>query len=69
MLVCHCKGLSDRDIRDTIRAGACSRRQVRTQSGAGGRCGGCRPVIQELLDEERARDDATLGGLGLVAAR
>jgi bacterioferritin-associated ferredoxin len=50
MLVCHCKGLTDRDVRRTIEAGACTRRDVVRRCGAGSVCGGCRPLIDELLE-------------------
>jgi bacterioferritin-associated ferredoxin len=50
MLVCHCKGLSEREVRSAIEAGACTRRALARQCGAGSVCGGCRPVIEELLD-------------------
>jgi bacterioferritin-associated ferredoxin len=50
MLVCHCKGLSDRDIRRTIETGARTAREVARECGAGSVCGGCRPVIHDLLD-------------------
>ncbi|MBW2243353.1 MAG: (2Fe-2S)-binding protein [Deltaproteobacteria bacterium] len=69
MLICHCKGLSDREIRDTIRSGARSRREIRKQSGAGGRCGGCRSAIRGILAEEHAREDVTFQRLELAAAR
>jgi bacterioferritin-associated ferredoxin len=58
MVVCHCKGLTDRDVRSAIEAGACTRRDVVRRCGAGSVCGGCRPVIDELLgagDEPPAR--------------
>lgn len=54
MLVCHCKGLTDRDVRSAVRDGAQSRRQVTRSCGAGGRCGGCRPLIDEILAQELA---------------
>jgi bacterioferritin-associated ferredoxin len=50
MLVCHCKGLTDRDVRSAIEAGACTRRDVVRRCGAGSVCGGCRPLIDELLE-------------------
>jgi bacterioferritin-associated ferredoxin len=50
MLVCHCKGLSEREVRSAIEAGACTRRALARECGAGSVCGGCRPVIEELLD-------------------
>ena len=51
MLVCHCKSVSEREVKEAIRSGACSRRDVaRRCAGAGTMCGGCRPLIDELLD-------------------
>ena len=66
MLVCHCKAVSDREVRDAIREGASTRRQVARACGAGSRCGGCRPIVAELLEEECA-DDAL--GLEFSPAR
>ena len=50
MLVCHCKGLTDREVRRAIRAGACTQREVAREYGAGSVCGGCQPLIDELLE-------------------
>ena len=52
MIVCHCKGLSDAAIREAVRDGARSFRQVARACGAGRKCGGCRPIIRELIDIE-----------------
>ena len=54
MLVCHCKGLTDRDVRGAIEAGACTRREIARHCGAGSVCGGCRPLLDELLDVQPA---------------
>lgn len=51
MLVCHCRAVNDRQIEAAALCGASSVREVVTACGAGGVCGGCRPVIQEILDE------------------
>ena len=53
MLVCHCKALTDRDLRGVVRRGARSANQVTRACGAGGVCGGCRPAIDEIVDEEQ----------------
>jgi bacterioferritin-associated ferredoxin len=50
MLVCHCKGVSEREVTSAIQAGACTRRELARECGAGTVCGGCRPLIDELLD-------------------
>lgn len=54
MIVCHCKGVSDRAVRRAVAEGARTRGQVARRCGAGTVCGGCRPVIQELLAESTA---------------
>jgi len=65
MLVCHCKGLTEREVRSAIESGACSRRALARQCGAGSVCGGCRPVLDELLERH---DDSTSAALGFELA-
>jgi bacterioferritin-associated ferredoxin len=57
MVVCHCKGLTDRDVCGAIAAGACSGPELARQCGAGSVCGGCRPLLDELLDRHEAASD------------
>lgn len=56
MLVCHCRGVSDRQIKRAVKNGACSLRDVARATGAGMRCGGCREnvaqVVQDALQSE-----------------
>ena len=52
MIVCHCKAVSDNAIREAVRDGARSVRQVSRACHAGRTCGGCRPVIRELIADE-----------------
>ncbi|MEZ4333148.1 MAG: (2Fe-2S)-binding protein [Myxococcota bacterium] len=54
MLVCHCRGVSDRQIKRAVRNGACSVRQVARETGAGMRCGGCRANVTQLVEEALA---------------
>ena len=54
MLVCHCKGLTDRAVRRTVKHGACSVAEVTRACGAGGVCGGCRPTIEAIVEEASA---------------
>ena len=49
MIVCHCKAITDRQIRDAARRGAKTGRDVAIQCQAGTCCGGCSPVIEQLL--------------------
>jgi bacterioferritin-associated ferredoxin len=52
VIVCHCRGVTDRAIREAVRDGARTLRQVARACDAGARCGGCRPAIAELIDDE-----------------
>jgi bacterioferritin-associated ferredoxin len=54
VLVCHCKGLTDREVDCAIRAGAATHREIARACGAGSVCGGCRPLIEWLLESPRA---------------
>ncbi|HME73770.1 MAG TPA: (2Fe-2S)-binding protein [Myxococcota bacterium] len=54
MIVCHCNGISDRAIRRAVRNGARSLHQIARFCAAGSGCGGCRAVIEEIMDGERS---------------
>ena len=56
MIVCHCKGLTDRDVRSAVRCGAMTRGSVARACGAGAECGGCRPAIEEIIEQALAGD-------------
>ena len=49
MFVCHCRAVTDGEIREVITGGACDLDEVGERCGAGVTCGGCCPLIQELL--------------------
>lgn len=49
MVVCHCLAVNDRAIHAAIVAGALDPDELAARCGAGGRCGGCRPMIEALL--------------------
>jgi bacterioferritin-associated ferredoxin len=51
MRVCHCKGVSDRQIRSAISAGARSADEIGSHCRAGTGCGGCLPEVCRLLDD------------------
>jgi bacterioferritin-associated ferredoxin len=68
MLVCHCKGVSERELRSAIQSGACTRRELARECGAGSVCGGCRPVIDELIDAHAPRRAEPSFGGELAAA-
>ena len=50
MLVCQCRGITDRQIRRLVRDGATSTREVAMATGAGLRCGGCRSNVKQVVD-------------------
>jgi len=52
VIVCHCKGITDREIRSAVREGAATHRQVGRACQAGRTCGGCHPVIREIIEAE-----------------
>ena len=68
MIVCHCHAVSDRAIRQAVREGACSYRQVALSCQAGRSCGGCRPVVLQVMDEELGNAPAVDATPGAVAA-
>ena len=49
MVVCSCRRVSDRRIRAEVRKGATAPEHVADRCGAGTGCGGCVPLIQELI--------------------
>ena len=51
MIVCLCRGVSERDIRRVVGAGANTAEAVAAACGAGGDCGACRPMLAELVVE------------------
>lgn len=55
MIVCHCRAVNDRAIREVVRSGASTCREVAIACHAGRICGGCRPAIAALIDEERGQ--------------
>ena len=64
MLVCHCRGITDRDIRFAVRRGARTPDEVGAVCGAGTCCGGCRPAVRGLIRSE----SPSQGGLPIVEA-
>ncbi|MDJ0974054.1 MAG: (2Fe-2S)-binding protein [Planctomycetota bacterium] len=54
MIVCHCTGKTDTQIRRAVEAGARSCSDVTRACDAGGVCGGCTPLIEMLTKGEHA---------------
>jgi bacterioferritin-associated ferredoxin len=55
MVVCHCHVVSDRELRAEIASGALDATDLAMRCGAGSRCGGCGPVVEAILAEEKVR--------------
>lgn len=49
MYVCLCRGVTDRAIARAINEGACTVEEVAVCTGAGTKCGRCRPEIAEMI--------------------
>lgn len=50
-IVCHCYAVRERTIQKAIRRGAATLEAIQAECGASSRCGGCEPVVRELLAE------------------
>ena len=55
MWVCACRGITDGAICSVIESGAATLEEVVLRSGAGLRCQGCRPRLEELLEQRADR--------------
>jgi bacterioferritin-associated ferredoxin len=56
VLVCHCNTVYDSQLLSVVRDGTTCVDQIAAVCGAGARCGGCRVLIEELVDTHRASD-------------
>ena len=54
MWVCICHAVTDREVQAAIADGALTRDAVTTACGAGGDCGSCHHMIEQMID---GRDD------------
>lgn len=59
MYVCVCLAVTDKEVERTIDEGAESLDEVTRACGAGGDCGSCCKLIEQIIDEKRlARERA-----------
>lgn len=54
MLVCVCKGISDKSISSSLASGAASFREIKTELGIGTCCGQCIPFAKEMVADKIA---------------
>jgi bacterioferritin-associated ferredoxin len=52
MLVCHCRAVFEREVREAVRAGAVTKTAVARTCGAGSDCGGCERFVDEIIAQE-----------------
>ena len=55
MIVCHCHGVTDREIRASVQCGARTCEDLADACGAGSGCGGCEALVAEIVHGERRR--------------
>ena len=55
MIVCLCRGLSERDLRRMLAAGVQSTEEISESCGAGADCGACLSMLDRLVDDVRGR--------------
>lgn len=53
MVICLCKGVSDKKIRQLIAGGAKSLREIMASCKAGSDCGSCVCAVKEMLNQDR----------------
>jgi bacterioferritin-associated ferredoxin len=54
MILCICRGVSEREVSEAVAQGAASVSEVRRACGAGGDCGSCIADIKAQLAAARA---------------
>jgi len=61
MYVCICKAVTERQIGEAIRSGACTRKEIAACLDAGTACGKCNREIRNLLRLARAESGGRPG--------
>ena len=60
MIVCHCQGVNDHKVRRVVDTGAHTVDEIARACGAGARCGGCWPLLMDILEaQSHGRELAT----------
>jgi bacterioferritin-associated ferredoxin len=52
MIVCHCRGVTDREIRRCVRSGGATVGAVSEACGAASGCGGCSALVGKIVQAE-----------------
>ena len=51
-IICHCKMVTEKEIKALIKKGAASAIEIMEFTGAGSGCGRCKPRVVELVQKE-----------------
>jgi bacterioferritin-associated ferredoxin len=68
MIVCLCEAMSERNVRQAVREGACSRFELSRSTGAGTHCGSCRCDLKHIVRDELQQMELESEGSGLPMA-
>lgn len=68
MIVCICRGVSDREIRAVVSRGASSLAEVRAELGTGECCGKCSQQVRELIEQHAPAGQACPSGAACACA-
>lgn len=70
MIICLCRGVSDRSVRLAVEQGARTLKEVAMACGAGRGCGGCHEAVRELIGQTpvRACADCAVGEVRVASA-
>ncbi len=49
MIICHCAGITDRDIAELVEQGATTLGEITRRCGAGRNCAPCRAELRDIL--------------------
>lgn len=55
MFVCVCNAVTDCEVRSAIESGARTREAVTAHCQAGGDCGSCHPMIEDMVEEHEEK--------------
>ncbi|HYC44412.1 MAG TPA: (2Fe-2S)-binding protein [Burkholderiales bacterium] len=61
MYVCICNPVTDSEVRNCVRAGACSLSDLQMQLGVASQCGMCASAVTAILHEGDSRPASSAG--------
>jgi bacterioferritin-associated ferredoxin len=66
MIVCICRGVTERHLETLVASGARTVEQVEQVCGAGGDCGACRPEVERIVELGSVCVRRTAGSLSVL---